>query len=63
MEDDIKHNQSTRDNLAKTQYKNGMDDHDKFVDSLVKQGAKFRMTMKHGFPVTARKTMTDTDFP
>lgn len=49
--------------MAKTQYKNGMDDHDKFIDSLIKQGAKFRRTMKHGFPVTARKTVSDVDFP
>ena len=45
--------------MSKTQYKNGLDDHDKFVDSLFKQGTKFRRTMKHGFPVTARKTISD----
>jgi hypothetical protein len=39
-----------------------MNDHDKFVDSLLKQGAKFRKTLRHGFPVTARKTISD-NFP
>ena len=34
-----------------------MEDHKKLVDSLIKQGAKFRNTMKYGFPIQARKTI------
>ena len=28
----------------------------------MKQGAKFRRTMKHGFPVVARKTIQDDEY-
>ena len=37
--------------------KNGLENHRKLVDSLIKQGAKFRNTMKYGFPIQARKTI------
>ena len=41
--------------------KNGLDDHKKLVESFLKQGAKFRRTMKYGFPVVARKTIQNDD--
>jgi len=46
----------------KAKKKNGLDDHKRLVQSLMKQGAKFRRTMKHGFPVVARKTIQDDDY-
>ena len=36
-----------------------MEDHQHFVDSMMKQGAKFRNTLKYGFPLEARKTITN----
>ena len=37
--------------------KNGLDNHKTLVESMMKQGAKFRRTLKYGFPVVARKTI------
>ena len=46
-------------NVNRPNYKNGLDDHQVFVDSMMKQGAKFRRTLKYGFPLEARKTITN----
>ena len=43
--------------IMRPNYKNGMEDHEQFVDSMMKQGAKFRRTLKYGFPLEARKTI------
>ena len=52
----ITDNQSS---VKRPNYKNGLDDHQVFVDSMMKQGAKFRRTLKYGFPLEARKTITN----
>jgi len=36
--------------------KNGLENHERLVESFRKQGTKFRRTLKYGFPVVARKT-------
>jgi len=37
--------------------RNGLDNHKTLVESMIKQGAKFRRPLKYGFPVVARKTI------